>query len=244
MFWRSFPHFLTNIICGFVPNTARRKKVRTILNSPFVSELNFARRTVPGRVRSVRTAVGFMARSLIIIINKQWVFKFPLKRDNYRELALREKRLVDALAPYSPVHVPPVELLYHGRKIVRMYEFVQGKNIRDFSPERILAHRMELARQIAQFMFDIGRVDPPEIRDLKPTPDARPGYAYGWFQGDICDNFMVDANTMKIIAFIDWEDCEFCDFSSAFTREPKTPQRELMAAVKTEYDRLYAQLKK
>ena len=47
---------------------------------------------------------------------------------------------------------------------------------------------------------------------------------------------------MKIIAFIDWEDCMFGDFSQIFTMDKRSPHRELMAAVRREYDALYAAL--
>ena len=239
MFFRSLPHFITNTICGFIPGVARRKKVRAILNSPFVAELHFVRRCTPEHIRRVRVFVGFMARSLIISANDKYVFKFPLKRADYRELAVREKRVVDALAPYSTIYTPSVELLRNGDDIVRKYDFVSGRGMRTFSAEMILKHKTKLARQIAKFIFEIASVDPVEIRDLKPSPDAKPGYAYGWFQGDIVDNFMIDPKTMNITAFIDWEDCAFRDFSEIFHTEYRSPQRELMDAVRHEYDALY-----
>ena len=50
---------------------------------------------------------------------------------------------------------------------------------------------------------------------------------------------LVVLKTMKIIAFIDWEDCEFRDFSAMFHSDKRSPHRELMLAVEREYDRLY-----
>ena len=44
---------------------------------------------------------------------------------------------------------------------------------------------------------------------------------------------------MKIIAFIDWEDCAFGDFSRLFTADKRSPNVELMRAVRVEYDKLY-----
>ena len=50
---------------------------------------------------------------------------------------------------------------------------------------------------------------------------------------------MIDPKTMNITAFIDWEDCAFRDFSEIFHTEYRSPQRELMDAVRHEYDALY-----
>ena len=44
---------------------------------------------------------------------------------------------------------------------------------------------------------------------------------------------------MKIIAFIDWEDSAFADFSVMMFNDRRSPNRELMDAVKREYDKLY-----
>ena len=97
----------------------------------------------------------------------------------------------------------------------------------------------KLASQVARFMYDIAMADPDEIRDLKPAPDMRPGYMCGWCQGDICDNFMVNPDTMDVIAFIDWEDAKFFDFSHLFHVEKRSPAREFMLAVEREYKKLY-----
>ena len=62
----------------------------------------------------------------------------------------------------------------------------------------------------------IGKQDPVEIRDLKPNPDDKPGYCYGWFQGDFWQNFMLDEKTFDITFFIDWEQASFESWLSAF----------------------------
>ena len=72
-----------------------------------------------------------------------------------------------------------------------------------------------IAKQIANMMYVVGRADPVEIRDLKPHPSEKPGYLYGWFQGDIWQNFMLDEKTFDITFFIDWEDTKFQSFRTA-----------------------------
>lgn len=178
---------------------------------------------------------------MLIAVNDQWIYKFPLYRSDFRELAENEKRIVDALQPISPIHIPSVELLYMGRdKIpVRKYEFVRGCGVRQLNPNMVLKHKTKLARQLANFLYQVSMSDPTEIRDLKPTPDDAPRYMYGWSQGDLCDNFFADPKTMQVVAIIDWEDARFGDLSPQMGYNKNSPQRELMDAVRHEYDALY-----
>lgn len=235
----SLHRFFTNVICGFVYGKDRRKKLRVILNSPILEYIRFIRHDTGLRMPRLRTFVGYQARSLIIGVNNKWVYKFPLRRDNYRELAMREYRIVAALRSFVSVSVPDVKLIEHDGMLVRKYEFVHGATLRGAPRDLIMANLDKLAASVAQFMYDLSVADPVEIRDLKPSPDAKPGYMYGWCQGDICDNFMIDLNTMTITAFIDWEDARFCDFSYMFGCEKQSPAREFMNRVRIEYDRIW-----
>ena len=236
----SIRRFFTNIICGCIYNKDARKRVRAVLNSDMVSYLRFIKKNTGMPIRKVKTFTGYQARSLLISVNDKYIFKFPLRRSNSDELALREARVVSVFQKISPIYIPPVEIFYHRGRVIRRYEFVHGTQLRQMPVDVALANIDKMAPQIAKFMFDVGCADPSEIRDLKPNARTRPKYMYGWSQGDICDNFFVDMETMKIIAFIDWEDCVFGDFSGVFTSDKRSPHRELMAAVRAEYDRLYA----
>ena len=231
--------FFTNIICGCIGNKETRKRVRVVLNSDMVSNIRFIRKNTGLPVKKLKTFIGYQARNLLVGINDKYIFKFPLRRSNSDDLAMRESRIVAALAPLSPTYVPPVNTYMHRGHIVRRYEFISGTQLRKMPLDIALANIDKLAPQVAKFMFEIGRADPVEIRALKPNPDAKPDYMYGWSQGDICDNFIIDMDTMEIIAFIDWEDCAFGDFSRLFTADKRSPYVELMQAVRVEYDKLY-----
>lgn len=241
MIFTSMPHFLTNLLCTFVWNKRERNRVRAVLNSPVAREIRFIRRDLGTKIFKIKTFVGYQGRSLLIAVNDQWIYKFPLYRSDFRELAENEKRIVDALQPISPIHIPSVELLYMGRdKIpVRKYEFVRGCGVRQLNPNMVLKHKTKLARQLANFLYQVACADPAEIRDLKPTPDDAPRYMYGWSQGDLCDNFFADPKTMQVVAIIDWEDAHFGDLSPQMGYNKNSPQRELMDAVRHEYDVLY-----
>lgn len=231
--------FLTNIICGFIYNKDTRKRMRVILNSPIASYIRFIKKNTNAPIRKIKTFVGYQARNLLISVNDEYIYKFPMRRGNSNELALREKRIVDALAPISPIYIPSVTIFEYRGMVVRRYPFISGTRLREIPLDIATKNINKLAPQLAQFLYEIGRADPAEIRDLKPGPNTKPGYQYGWFHGDIGDNFMVDTNTMKIVSFIDWEDCYFGEFSNAFTGDRRSPNRELMRATLRAYDKLY-----
>ncbi len=236
---KSIRHFFTNVICGLVYSKHGRKKLRVLLNSPLMEYIRFIRADTGLCFPRMRTFVGYQARSLIISADNRWIYKFPLRRDNYRQLARREQRIVRALRPFSPIDIPDVELIENKGMLVRKYEFIRGVTLRGGPRDVIMANLDVLAAQVARFLYDVACADPDEIRDLKPEPDAAPGYMRGWCQGDVCDNFMIDLKTMRVIAFIDWEDACFCDFSYMFNCEKRTPAREFMNAVHIEYDKIW-----
>lgn len=231
--------FFVNLVCGIIPNKDKRKKARVVMNSNMVGYLRFIHKNIGAPITKVKTFVGYQARNLIIGVNNKWVFKFPLRRDDSNELALREKRIVDALAPFSPVAIPDVEIYKYRGCVVRRYEYIQGSTLRGLPTHAVMQNMDKLASQVARFMYDIAMADPEQILDLKPAPDMQPGYMCGWCQGDICDNFMVNPDTMDVIAFIDWEDAKFFDFSHLFHAEKRSPAREFMLAVEREYKKLY-----
>ena len=237
--------FFVNILCAFIPNKPMRKKTRVLLNSDFSGCLRFIKRDLnKKKIGRVKTYVGYLARSLIISVNDEYVYKFPLRRDNSNDLALREKRIVDSLKRVSPMHIPDVQLLKWKKNIVRKYECIPGVTLSQMGCDDVLSHVDVWAPQIAKFIYDVACADPVKIRDLKPSKNDKPAYRVGWCQGDIADNFIVNPNTFEIVAFIDWEDAAFGDFSYVFTKDKRSPRIELMAAVSHEYDKFYNANKK
>jgi len=206
------------MVCGLIANKSRRKKVRVILNSDMRTYINFIRHDLGGaRLRKIRTEIGYGAQNLIIIANDAWVYKFPLCKTNPNEIALREKRIVDAFAKVSPIYVPPVELLDLNGIYVRKYEYIHGRTFGQMRDGDIIANMNAWSDAIAEFLYALAISDPTEISDLKPKNASAPKTFYGWCHGDFAGNFMIDTQTNKIIAIIDWEDCRYGDFSNVWT---------------------------
>lgn len=235
----SFRRFFANIICGFVPGRDRRRLVRVLLNSDVAKYLRFIKSDVGARPRKIKYFVGYQARSLLVSADDKYIYKFPLRRDNSDDLARREFRIVNALRDLSPLYVPPVQLLEYNGRVVRKYEFIRGTQFRHLPTDVAYRHMNKIAKQIAACMYKIGCADPMEIHDLKPNKSDAPAYKYGWTQGDIYDNFLVDEQTGNVLAMIDWEDAYFGDFSRLFKRRHISIASEFMDCVVAEYDRLY-----
>ena len=238
-------HFFVNVLCALIPNKPKRKKLRVLLNSDLLGCIRFIKRDLKRKnIGRVKTFIGYGARNLIISVNDEYVYKFPLRRGNSNELALREKRIVDALQRTTSFYIPDVQLLEWKKTIVRKYEFIHGSTLSQMNDDDVISHIDVLAPQIAKFIYDVACADPIKIRDLKPSKNDKPSYHVGWCQGDIADNFIIDPINFNIVAFIDWEDASFDDFAHVFTKDKRSPRHELMVAVSREYDKLYNANKK
>ncbi len=229
---------IVNIICTFIPNKMTRHKVRAIMNSDISGYRRLIKRDLGMPIKKIKYITGFRGRNLILAVNDEYIYKFPLRHRN-GDVAIREKRIVDALQPLSPIAIPDVDILEYKGKLVRKYKLIHGLQINQIPFETVNANKEKLARQIAKFMYEIGRANPSTIRDLKPNSAKKPGYMYGWNQGDIYDNFIVNIDTMKIIAFIDWEDSTFGDFSQFMQGARFENEQILVPLVRAEYDKLY-----
>lgn len=239
-------HFLSNIFASIIWNRTLRDKVRVMIRYPRVwGYIRFVRQL--GRKYKkcdIKTRVGRGCHNFVVILNKKFVFKFPLTGDG-KAISEREKRITDVFKTISPIKIPAMEIIQYKNIFVRKYEFAHGTLLSDVKPSKIIAHRSHIAKQIANMIYVIGKSDPKEIRDLKENPNDKPGYLYGWFQDDIWQNFMIDEKTFNITFFIDWEDTKFQSFLTALHIASRTWEKRgykyMGIDVLTEYSKLYFQ---
>lgn len=228
---------LIKFVCRFIPNRTTRNRVKFLLNNH-----EYVRRCIKfvksqGEFRDIKKVVGRGSRNLVIIADKKWVFKFPGIGDG-NEKTIREKRITDALRPISPINIPNMEILDFDGIAVRRYPYIDGINLGHFAPKNIPSHiENKIAKQLANFLYVIGKSDPKELRDLKTVPQKKPSILHGWCQNDIKYNFIMHPKTFDVIAIIDWEDTGFNDFCAMFTYEKD--YRSLATAVLREYLKLY-----
>lgn len=239
-------HFISNIVCGFIWKKSTRDLIRTMIRFPQTHEYvryvrQFAKNTKHPKIKKL---VGYGCKNFVVILDNKHVFKFPLLNDG-KEISMREKRIVDAFYGISPIKIPLMKIIPYKDIYIRKYEFAKGVLLTDVKPDVIGPHMAHIAKQIANFLYVIGKNDPIEIRDLKSNPDDKPGFLYGWFQKDIWQNFMLDTKTFDITFFIDWEQTSFEDFKMALITAShnwdKFGYQGFIVHVMAEYAKLYFQ---
>ncbi len=238
---KKIKRFFVNLLCCFIPNQATRKKLRVSLNNDLRRYMKFIRADFGEKIHKIKTFSGYGENNLLISVNDKWIYKISLRNRN--DIAIREKRIVDALAPVSPIYIPDVTLLKLDDEVIRKYPFVSGCHIMALNHHDREQNMRKIAKQVAEFIYALACADPDEIRDLKPTPDAKPGFMYGWCQYDIYGNFMVDPKTMRVTSFIDFEGAQFTDFASIFETRTKKEHHpgtyKFMGIVAKEYTKMY-----
>ena len=212
-----FRTFFANAVCGTIPGKHRRDIVRIkIKYADYLKRCKkFAREHTDGPNKKIKIDVGARGHNLILLVGHDCAFKFPLHENGY-EKSMRERKIIDAFARISPIQIPKMDVFQWGDIWVRKYEFATGVLLKKIKPGIVIQNRDKIADQLAKFIFAIGVSDPASLRDLKQDKNAKPGFMYGWFHNDIADNFTVDAHTLDIKYFIDWEDAQFTDYKLGF----------------------------
>ena len=236
-------HLLSNIICGFIWKKTLRDKIRTMIRFPQTHEyVRYVKKLARNMKHpKIKTLVGYGCKNFIVILNNKRVFKFPLLNDGI-EIAEREKRIIDAFSKISPIKIPDMKIILYKNIAIREYQFATGKLLTDIPPKIICQYGGHIAKQLANFLYIIGKSDPREIRDLKPDAKDKPGFLYGWFQDDIWQNFMLD-DKFNITFFIDWENTKFEDFIPSLQISAhnwdKFGYRGIIVDLMSEYAKLY-----
>ena len=176
----------------------------------------------------IRTAYGRGWKSAVVILDNKCVFKFPFAskdKDVVSRVAQREKRLVDSFRKVSPVYIPAIELINWNGLTVRKYEYVSGKQITDFNPNKVSEENCKkIAKQLANFIWVLQQYNPAELEDLKPNPLETSGFSTGWVHTDLATNFLMD-DDFNVVAVIDWEDTYWIDVRYGFKKLNKSLDR-------------------
>ncbi len=232
-------YFFINIICGFVANKAARRRVRAIYCAWGAFRVwRIIRKDLGHKPHNIKFITGARGRNLVVSVDDKYIYKFPIAERGLNNLIVREELITSAMRKMTKIKIPKMTVLHIDGIYIRKYEFIRGVQIFDVPANDILSHIDILAPQIARFIYDCAVYDATELTNIKGTTDA-PGFMRGWFHHDICDNFIFNPKTYKIIAMIDWEDAKFMDFSAYFDVPRARGAYELMQAVKDEYIKIY-----
>ena len=231
----------------FVFSDAKKRKIRmNIRYGKYIKScMAFVRSINKDKKCKLKQFFGHGCQNMMVSLNDKWIFKFPLPINGNinNTLALREKRIYDSFKDISPINIPEMGLLQFGDVVVRKYKFIKNCVVlADLNKDCFEENRLKLAKQLATFLYVIGKADPKEVSDLKHT-NKKPGFLYGWCQNDLGGNFLIDKKTMQIKYFIDWETTQFTSFKntlySCSNYWEKLGYRGLIVDVLEQYAQLY-----
>lgn len=190
-----------DFLCRFIPVRRWRVYMRRVKLFDWYRKYNALRRAFP--------KLDFMDVKMIkggwnigFIVENKFVFKVRKHNDTAvpQDKIIREKRITDAIAPFSPVRILSIRIVPAGEYIFYKYPYIPGKNLNLMGVKKITANREKLAKQIASFIYKVHNSRPDGIDDLKKGADGD-----GWNHNDLCNNMIVDPATMDIVGIIDWE---------------------------------------
>jgi len=189
-----------DFLCNFVPGRARRADIRRRKLYDWRKKYNALRRAYP-ELRFRRTRMIKGGWNIGFIVDRRYVFKIRKFYDKStpNTKIMREQRITGALAAFSSVRIPRIEVVRTGGYIFYKYDFIPGRNMNTFSARTIARYASRWGGQIGAFIHSIHNARPDGIDDLRDRPGD------GWNHNDICNNVIIDPKTMNVAGIIDWE---------------------------------------
>ncbi len=230
-----------------MPTRELRHRMRMRMTFNIKPYIDFAKKdaNLPNARVNIYQGHGGM-KKIIIVLDKKVAYKFPISPARYNS-PKTEKTFTDAFRDISPIKLPKMNIVnmsVNGTVIdVLKYEFISGTPIGKLSKNALKKHGDSIAKQLAKFLFTLSESNPKSIQRLKPKKTAKSGFMYGWAHNDIGGNFLVDENTGKITAIIDWESAAFCDWSNDIIAAHKFLSKrgggDIIVKTIIEYSKLY-----
>ena len=194
----------------FIPNKQTRNLLRTKLKFDTKWCRDFVYEYMGTRNLHIKSYVGHGCKNIILVVNKQVCFKFPITEDaNYNPE--REKLITDYFRTKLKIQIPQIEIIKHGYIYIKKYDFVNGVPVDHANRKLVKQNISKIAEQITDFIFTLSTDNPKELKQFVPAHSKKPGFLYGWGHNDIGGNFILDPNTMDVVGIIDWESATYGD---------------------------------
>jgi serine/threonine protein kinase len=212
----TIPFYVGNIVSCFVPNGARRARVRgsinTILYTPRIKRL--IKRVYKEKIKTIKFVRQINLNRFACVVNDKYYVKV------FRNISAKRlqdhKFLVDFVRPYISVNIP--EMYLEGHTPMYVTEKIQGHPISDFDVKTIFKNENKIKKQISEIIKEIQQIDIDSIPDhdrfwfgLQPERQPEQSVPEGVTAKPVLAHFDLNETNlffdddMNIIGIIDWD---------------------------------------
>ena len=209
------PFYIGNFVTMFVPDGARRARVRgninRILYTPRIKW--FIWKTYHEHVKHIKFVRQINLNRVCLVADDKYYIKFF--RNISAERVKNYKELLDFIQPRVSVKIPEIQVGKHTAMYVS--KKIPGHPIDDFDITTILKNADKVKKQVANVVADLQKIDIKSIphherymHGLQPernpeAPFKTPHPVLANF--DLNETNLLFDKSMKIIGIIDWDMC-------------------------------------
>lgn len=209
------PFYIGNFLAIFVPDGARRARVRGNVNMALYTPRikHFIKRVYDEPVKSIKFIRQINLNRVCLCVNDRYYVK--LFRNITPERVKNYKELMDFIAPRISVRMPVV----HVDDNMAMYvsEKIPGRGIKSFDDATILKNEDKIKSQVEKIIAEIQSIKLDSIPDVKrfvhslqperatEPPINKPCPVLAHF--DLNETNLLFDDDMNIIGVIDWDMC-------------------------------------
>lgn len=209
------PFYIGNFAAMFVPDGARRARVRgninRILYTPRIKR--FIWKNYHEHVKNIRFVRQINLNRVCLVADEKYYIKF------FRNISARRvknyKELLDFIQPYLSIQIPQIVVGKHTPMYVS--KKIPGHSIDDFDTKTILKNEDKIKSQVANIISEIQKIDVKSIpnyerynHSLQPERNPEPATKKPKMvlaNFDLNETNLLFDDDMNIRGLIDWDMC-------------------------------------
>ena len=209
------PFYIGNFVTIFVPDGARRARVRgninRILYTPRIKRLIW--RKYHTRIKHIKFVRQINLNRVCLVADGKYYIK--AFRNISAERVKNYKELLDFIRPYLSVQIPKIEVDNHTAMYVS--EKIPGRSIDEFDIKTILKNEDKIKKQVAKIVSEIQKIKIESIphheryvHSLQPERNREAQYDKPHpvlANFDLNETNLLFDDDMNIIGVIDWDMC-------------------------------------
>ena len=209
------PFYIGNFLAIFVPDGARRARVRGNVNATLYAPRirRFIKRVYGESVKNIKFVRQINLNRVCCVVNDKYYVKLfrnitPMRVKNYKDL-------MDFIQPRISVRMPTIYV--DDKMAMYVSEKIPGRNINTFDDATILKNENKIKRQVTDIISEIQNIKLDSIpgverfmHSLQPEratepPISKPNPVLAHF--DLNETNLLFDDDMNIIGVIDWDMC-------------------------------------